>query len=125
VATPGSTWIFRFNIANLPLVNLIYPRETVLLGPRRGYCAIGPVLEGWVTNGGNFQLTGSNQTWMNALATALAANLTNAIPPALFIPVRARVRNIAGVFTLLGFGPVQSVAWRTRMSFRRSRMPEA
>lgn len=122
---PATCAILHFNVESVPLVNLIYPKESSLLAPRRGYLAIGPIKDSWITNQGLIGGTGGPLALLQTLGDKLAETLENLDPVAFFVPLRARSRNILGVLTLQGFAPVSSVEAKTRASFRRSRLPEA
>jgi hypothetical protein len=122
---PAGVSIWRMNIANLPAVNVLYPRETALLGPKRGYLAVGPVPAADVDEAGLLTSTAlASVHYANARA-ALAETLENLSPVAFFVPVRASYTTIAGLITLQGFGQVQSVTTRPAVSWRRSRMPNS
>lgn len=125
VAGPAANITFRMNIAPLPLINVLYPKEIVSLGPTRGFLSMGPILEDWVGNDGRVPAAALASPLLTNLAEVLDDPLENLVPPAFFVPVRARSRRIAGLITLQGFGPVQSVAIRPVVTWRRSRMPEA
>lgn len=121
---PAPCAILACGVENTPLVNLLYPKETSLLAPRRGYLAIGPLIDAAIDNTGHIVMTGDTHASLAALATKLAETLENLDPVAFFVPLRARLTKVAGVLTLQGFAPIATVTIRPRASFRRSRLPE-
>lgn len=93
--------------------------------PKRGYVAIGPLLDSEVTNTGEVDLSGGNQATWDALCFALANNIETLIPPAVFFPIRVHQDKILGIWTITSFADVRDATVRTQSSFRRSRMPES
>lgn len=120
---PAVCAILRMNLANLPLINVLYPAETALLAPRRSYLAFGPILENDVDNAGAMVGNWAGGAPAIALVASLAQTLESITPPAIYVPVRASVHQVAGLWTIKGFAPLASVNTAPFASYRRSRRP--
>jgi len=121
-----------------PCVNIKFNLEPTVIGsqallaPKRGYVAISPISDQWIGDDGYLiddVFTGVVGD-LNDLADALSSNLESIDPPAVFFPIRAKVVMSApgeGGATVIAsaFADISSAAVNRRMSFRRSRLPEA
>lgn len=115
---PATVCIIKFNLEPTQIfANGIMP-------PKRGYVAVGPVVSGWIDNDGNLTQTAfiGAAARFQELATALAANLENLLPPVVFFPIRMKTLNILGVYKPASWADVGGAVLRRRTSFRRSRM---
>lgn len=99
----------------------------ILTSPRRGYIALGPVSEAYVSSDGrvpNSLIV--DPTWgFNVAGAALVQNLESFSPPIIWFPIRAKViRNpITGGALWTGFADVDGYSIDPVASWRRSRKP--
>lgn len=99
----------------------------VLTAPRRGYVALGPVAQDYVTPDGKVPNSLITDTaWgFNVAGAAMAQNLESFSPPLVWFPIRAKViRNpITGGPLWTGFADVDGFTIDPVASWRRSRKP--
>jgi hypothetical protein len=113
--------------------NLRFNLEPVALGPqaltapKRGYVAIGPIPSDFIDNAGLLipaTFDNPSGSW-RALLNALVADLVSIAPPADFFPIRISqkwgVGELEGTLLSWGYADVDSAAWASYASFRRSR----
>lgn len=112
---PAPCVIVRFNLEPTSPLNGVYP-------PRRGYVALGPVLDSNIATTG-YLLAGALAPYQ-AVANKMAANLVNTVPPAVFFPIRVKTVKVLGVARIVSWADVSSAVVRSLTSYRRSRMPE-
>jgi len=94
--------------------------------PKRGYLAIGPLIDNQVTSGGRLNTSDPSQQNWDELASALGGNVEQLLPvPFIWFPVRVHTDTILGVLKIASYADVSGVTWRDRTSYRRSRQPEA
>jgi hypothetical protein len=105
--------IIRFNLEPTTIIQGLNP-------PRSGYVAIGPLADFNVLDSG--VLASGAITGYQALADALAGNLENLVPPAVFYPIRVKTLRVAGVTLIVGWADIEGATVRAKSSFRRSRM---
>lgn len=116
VAGPASCIIGRFQLEPTTIVN-------GLVAPKRGYLAVGPVIEDWIDGTG--RLTDAAMANLAPQMAKFADNVATAIPPALFFPIRVKTKKLlGGLITLEGYADVSNCQVRRIASFRRSRLPE-
>jgi hypothetical protein len=99
------------------LANGIHP-------PKRGYVAIGPLVDTLVLDNGEVSKAGIYGGLWDVLCAALANNVETLIPPAIFFPIRVRQDKVLGILKVVSYADVRDATLRTNSSFRRSRMPE-
>lgn len=121
VVAPSACVNIRFNLENIAGPGLGVPK--------RGYVAIGPVLEEDFDVNGNLE-TGvfSNPlSGYNLAASKMSANIESLTPPVIWYPIRVRINRIPVVGGVLwtGYADIVSATIDRRMSWRRSRRPEA
>jgi len=118
---PATCFNIHFNLEpTLITVNGVNP-------PKRGYVAIGPVVDADVNNEGIMDGTlfsNPESTW-NVIADQLSQNLENFIPPVIFYPIRMKFNTVLGVSLPSSWCDVDGAFVDRRMSFRRSRLLEA
>lgn len=118
--SPAACINVRFNLEPLTGAN-------ILLGPRRGYVAIGPTLEGDVDTNGVIPSTLLNDVnWgVNKAGTSMVTNLESFSPPLIWFPIRVRIiRNpITGGPLWTGFADIEAFSVDPVASWRRSRKP--
>jgi hypothetical protein len=112
---PATCAIIRFNLEPTSPLNGIYP-------PRSGYVAIGPLSDAYVDNTGHIP-TAALAGWQG-VADALSQNLENAVPPAVFYPIRVKQTKVLGVLKIISYADISGASTRSLASFRRSRQPE-
>jgi hypothetical protein len=120
VAGPMSCAIFKFGLEPTPLL-ADGPKP-----PKRGYLAIGPLMEAAIDDEGHITpeyLTASNSNY-RLLADQLATNLVSILPPAIFYPVRVHNEKVLGVWSIVSFADINSCAIRGLSSIRKSRQLE-
>ena len=116
VAGPASCIIGRFQLEPTSLLN-------GLVAPKRGYLAIGPVLEDWIDGSG--RLTDAAMDNLAPQMAKFSDNVVTLIPPAIFFPIRVKTTKlVGGLITLEGYADVSNCQVRRIASFRRSRLPE-
>lgn len=91
--------------------------------PKRGYLAIGPILEAYVTDDGH--LTDAARAAMDSLGNNLATNIETTLPPTVLFPIRTRVTRVLHVVTNISWKDVNDFVPRRLTSTRKSRRPEA
>jgi hypothetical protein len=91
--------------------------------PKRGYLAIGPLLDADVADTGS--LTSGALASFAQLGNNLATNIVTTLPAAVFAPVRMRITRVLKLIVAMGFKDVSDFTPNPVAKFRRSRLPEA
>jgi hypothetical protein len=111
----------RFNLEPVAL------GPQVLTAPKRGYIAVGPIPSEFIDNAGLLipeTFDNPSGAW-RAFANAVTADLVSVVPPADFFPIRISqkwgVGELEGTLLSWGYADIDSAAWASYASFRRSR----
>lgn len=111
-----------------PCINLRANLEPVLgpgFGtPKRGYLAIGPIVDSDIAGGG--VVAPAALPVFEGLGDNLATNVPVLLPvPTIFFPIRVKVTRLLGIVTNIGYRDVSDFTVDQVAKFRRSRLPEA
>lgn len=95
--------------------------------PKRGYLAIGPIVDDWIEDDGSLKLDTPRQLIWDAVCAVMANNVETILPiPAVFFPIRVHMFKVGPLFPLkiVGWADIQAAVMRHFCSYRRSRQPE-
>lgn len=117
--------------ANCAILKFILESHVILVNgpkpPKRGYLAIGPLLEDQIDDDGALTMSnGWNLKW-DVVCAVMANNVETILPiPAVFFPVRVHMDKvgIALKLEITSFADIQAAVMRHFTSYRRSRQPE-
>jgi len=93
--------------------------------PKRGYLAVGPMIDEWIQDSGEMLLGTVEQLEWDLVCAALSNNIGTILPPSNFFPIRVHQDKVLGLWKITSFADVRDCSIRTGSSFRRSRMPES